>query len=130
MIRVALMVSVAFYAGIGEALGSKLRLAPSPILLYVFTLVAVMDVVFIFVLRRVLVLPVQGSLSGQATAPAALNRWRAGYIATYALSEAIGLFGLVLRIVGFGLAQAGAFYLGAMVLLLFFNPSMPPDEIA
>jgi hypothetical protein len=54
-----------------------------------------------------------------------LNRWRAGYIMTYALSEAIAMFGLVLRILGFSLSQVLSFYVAGFALLLFFGPRRP-----
>jgi len=56
---------------------------------------------------------------------ATLSRWRAGHIMTYALSEAIAIFGLVLRIIGFSLSQVASFYIAGFILLLFFGPRRP-----
>jgi hypothetical protein len=49
---------------------------------------------------------------------------------TYALSEAIAIFGLVLRLIGFSLSQVWSFYIAGIILLLFFGPRRPVREAA
>jgi len=53
-----------------------------------------------------------------------------GSIPTYALSESIALFGLILRLIGFSLSQVWSFYIAAFILLLFFRPRRPLSEAA
>jgi hypothetical protein len=47
---------------------------------------------------------------------------------TYALSEAIAIFGLVLRLIGFSLSQVAYFYIAGFILLLFFGPRRPVGQ--
>jgi hypothetical protein len=84
----------------------------------------------ILVVRRTLVLQSAVALATRPNDVAALNRWRAGHIMTYALSEAIAIFGFALRIMGFSLSQVASFYIAGFILLLFFGPRRPVREIA
>jgi hypothetical protein len=129
MVRIALLVSIALYVFLGERVGQSMAAAPNRNLYFVLTLVAITTVGMIFALRRLLVLRSEATLAAQPNDPAALNRWRSGYIITYALCEAVALFGLVLRILGFTLLQVAPFYLVGFVLMLFFRPRLPSREI-
>jgi F0F1-type ATP synthase membrane subunit c/vacuolar-type H+-ATPase subunit K len=80
--------------------------------------------------RRLFVLRAEVTLAAQPEDATALNRWRAGYIITYALCEAMALFGLVLRVLGFTLSEVTPFYLVGFVLILVFTPRRPPAEIS
>jgi len=53
-----------------------------------------------------------------------------GSIASFALCEAVGLFGLVLRILGEMLEQAAPFYGAAFFLLMIFFPRNPANGSA
>jgi len=92
---------------------------------YVFTTAAVAIVGAIFVVRRTLVLRSAESLVSDPDDPITLNHWKSGYIATYALCEALALFGLILRFTGCNFQQSLPFYLGGFVLLFFFGPQDP-----
>ena len=83
----------------------------------------------IFLLRRVMVIRAERILAHNAEDSVSLNRWRAGYIVTFALSEAIALYGFVLRFLSFSLAQVMPFYVTGFVLLVFFRPRRPPNEL-
>lgn len=130
MIRIALLVSIALYVLIGERVGQTTVRAPNRNLYFVLTLVAITTVGMIFAVRRLFVLRSEATLAAQTLAAqaedtAALNRWRSGYIITYALSEAVAVFGLVLRIQGCTLSQVAPFYLVGFVLMLLFGPRRP-----
>jgi hypothetical protein len=58
-----------------------------------------------------------------------LARWRSGYVLIYALCEAVALYGLVLRFMGFTLTQVAPFYVVGFVLLFFFSPRRPSSAI-
>jgi glycerol uptake facilitator-like aquaporin len=128
MIRILLLVSIALYVFIGERLGQ--RAPPDRNLYFVLTLVAITTVGMIFAVRRLFVLRSEATLTAEPEDTAALNRWRSGYIITYALSEVVALFGLVLRILGFTLSQVAPFYLVGFVLMLLFGPRRPSREIS
>jgi hypothetical protein len=123
-IQIAMLVSVVLYVAVGEGIGSGPRLNHS-VLFYVLSLVTITIVGVILVVRRTLVLQSAEALAARPNDAATLGRWRAGHIMTYALSEAIAIFGLVLRILGFTLSQVASFYIAGFILLLFFGPRRP-----
>jgi hypothetical protein len=97
----------------------------NPTLFYALSLATITIVGVILVVRRTLVLQSAATLATRPNDVATLNRWRAGYVMTYALSEAIAMFGLVLRLIGFTLSQVASFYIAGFILLLFFGPRRP-----
>ena len=116
--------SILLYAVVGEVLGSRGR-AVDPSLSYVFSTASVAIVGVIFVVRRTLVLRSAGSLASQPDDAVTLRHWKSGYVVTYALCEALALFGLIQRLMGFNLEQSLPYYLGGFVLLFFFGPKEP-----
>jgi hypothetical protein len=118
--------SILLYAVVGEVLGSSAQ-AANPSLSYVFTTAGVAIVGVIFVVRRTLVLRSAESLASHPDDSLTLNHWKSGYIATYALCEALALFGLVLRFTGCRFEQSLPFYIGGFVLLFFFGPRQPVE---
>jgi F0F1-type ATP synthase membrane subunit c/vacuolar-type H+-ATPase subunit K len=120
----AMLGSIVLYAIVGEVVGSGAR-AVDPSLSYVFSTAAVAVVGVIFVVRRTLVLRSAESLASQPDDQVSLRHWKSGYFATYALCEALALFGLVQRFMGFTFQQSVLFYIGGFVLLLFFGPREP-----
>lgn len=126
-VQIAMLVSVILYVVVGEGIGSVPRLN-NPVLFYVLSLATITIVGVIFVVRRTLVLQSSVALAARPNDAATLNRWRAGHIMTYALSEAIAIFGLVLRLIGFSLSQVAYFYVAGFILLLFFGPRRPASE--
>jgi len=127
-VQIAMLVSVVLYVAVGEGIGSVPRLN-NPVLFYVLSLVTITIVGVILVVRRTLVLQSAVTLATHPNDAATLSRWRAGHFMTYALSEAIAIFGLVLRIIGFSLSQVASFYIAGFILLLFFGPRRPVSEI-
>jgi|SRR5215470_2855982 len=128
-LRAALLAAIAIYMFIGEQIGSK-QPASSSLLFDGIAFVAVLVIVMIFVFRRLNVLPAANALVNEPENAPMLARWRGGYIVTYALCEAVALFGFTLRILGFGLVQVAPFYLGAILLMLYFGPRVPASEAA
>jgi|ERR1022692_909417 hypothetical protein len=120
----AMLGSIVLYAVVGEILGSGAR-AADPSLSYVFSTAGVAIVGVIFVVRRTLVLRSAEGLAAHPDDSLSLNHWKNGYLATYALCEALALFGLVLRFMGFNFQQSLPFYIGGFVMLSFFGPREP-----
>lgn len=128
-VRLAMLASLVLYLFIAEKLARKTAELPSFGFYFAITLVALTVAGMVFAVRRLFVLRSEPTLALQPEDRAALNRWRSGYIITFALSEAIALFGFVLRVVGFSLAQTAPFYLAGFVLMLFFRPRRPSNQI-
>lgn len=120
--------SIIIYAAIDEILGARVRAADAS-LNYIFTTVGVAIVGVIFVVRRTLVIRSAEGLASHPDDSLALNHWKSGYIATYALCEVLALFGFVLRFEGFTLQQSLPFYIGGFVLLFFFGPREPVRQL-
>jgi hypothetical protein len=120
----AMLASIVLYGILGEVVGPVPR-GVDPSLSYLFTTLAVAAVGVILVVRRTLVRRAGQSLRARPDDSLSLNHWRTGYIATYALCEALALFGLILRFRGSSWQQSILYYLGGFVLLLFFRPRQP-----
>ena len=123
IVRIALLVSVVCYAFIGERMAQSV--APDRNIYFAITLFAITTVGIIFAVRRLFVLRSEETLVSEPENAAALNRWRAGYLVIYALSESVALFGFVLRILGFKLSEITPFYLAGFALMLLFGPRRP-----
>jgi hypothetical protein len=122
IIRIALLVSIAFCVVVGERAALGTAAVPNRNFYFVLTLVALTTVGMAFAVWRLFVLRSEALLAAQPDEGATLGRWRSGFIITYGLSEAVALFGLVLRIMGFSLSEVAPFYLVGFVLLLLFSP--------
>jgi hypothetical protein len=120
----AMLGSIVLYAVVGELAGPRAR-GVDPALSYIFSTLAVGIVGTIFVVRRTLVLRAAASLASHPDDSLSLNHWKSGYLTTYALCEALALFGLVLRFRGSQTQQSLLFYIGGFVLLFFFRASQP-----
>jgi predicted Co/Zn/Cd cation transporter (cation efflux family) len=116
--------SILLYVVIGEVLGTGGR-AVDPSLSYVFSTASVAIVGVIFVVRRTLVLRSAEALAAHPDDALTLRHWKSGYLATYALCDALALFGLAQRLLGFTLQQSLLYYIGGFVLLFFFGPKDP-----
>ena len=124
IIRGAMLAAIVLYVVIAHLLLPH-RPAVAPTVLYIVAFVAVMDVIALIFLRRMfLSRPVAQPVDAKE-----LAHWRAGYLLTYALSEAIALLGLVLNVLGFTIRQALPFYIAGFALILFFRPRPLTNEI-
>ena len=123
LIQIAMLVSVGIYAVVGEVAGRHLNTDATVI--YAISFASISLVGAILVVRKTMVLQSEAELKAKPGDPVILARWKTGYFVTYALCEALALFGLVLRMLGFSLNQVWPYYAGSFVLLLLFWPRMP-----
>lgn len=124
MVQFVMLGSILVYAAVGELAGPGGR-AVNPALSYLLSTAAVAIVGMIFVVRRTLVFRSAESLALRPDDALSLNHWKTGYIITYALCEALALFGLVLRFLGGSFPHSVLFYIGGFILLAFFGPQRP-----
>jgi hypothetical protein len=133
VLQIAMLMSVLLFVIVGQVVGSNPRLSnpalSNPTLFYALSMATITIVGVILVVRRTLVMQSSVALAARPNDPATLSRWRAGYVMTYALSEAVALFGLVLRMIGFSLSQVASFYIAGFILLLFFGPRRPVPQL-
>jgi hypothetical protein len=133
-IQISLLVSMALYVVAGEMLSRAKHLAPASALFHAFSVVSISFVGASVVVRRTLILPSEAVLQQRSDDKLALARWRTGNIVSYALCDALALFGFLLRMTGFTLANVWGFYLGGFLLLLLYSPrqprpQLPPEEV-
>ncbi len=127
-VQVALLVSVGLYAFIADRLGPAPKVV-SAAFIYSIAAVAASMVGAILLVRRIMLKPAESTLTRDPENAAALKRWRAGYIVTFALSETVVLYGVVLRFAGLGLRQVVPFFVAGFILMLFFGPRRPSNAI-
>jgi uncharacterized protein YqhQ len=126
IIRFALAGVVVMYLFIIVRIPSTTK--PNLALLRGVGFLAVLDVILVFVMRRILVFPAEAVLQNQPQDAKALARWKAGYIVTYALSMSIALYGLVLHFFGFSLGQVVPLLLASFALFVFLGPKAMAGE--
>jgi hypothetical protein len=126
LFQIAMLVSIGIYAVVGEVAGRQLTTDAKA--LYAISFASISLVGAILVVRKTLVLQSEAELREKPGDPVTVARWKTGYIVTYALCEALALFGLALRIMGFTLTQVWPYYAGSFVLLLLFWPRMPQGQ--
>jgi hypothetical protein len=126
LVQIVFLVSIVLSAVIGERLGRKLP--PENTLFHALSFGAIIIVGSTIVVRRTLIAPAEDLLKKRPDDMLTVARWRSGYLFIYAMCEALGLLGLVLRLLGFALVQVWGFYLGGFLLLLLFSPRPPHAE--
>ncbi len=124
-VQIAMLVSIALYAVAGEMLARRLAPDPANTLFHALSFISISVVGATVVVRRTLVLPSEALLKERPDDSVAVARWRTGYLFLYALCEVLGVFGLILRMAGFTLANVWGFYLGGFLLLLLYSPRAP-----
>jgi hypothetical protein len=122
LVRVVLAAAVLLYLVLIVQIPSTIR--PNPLLLRALGFLAIIEVVLIFIIRRIQVFPSEAALESQPEDAKALVRWKAGYIVTYALSLSIAMYGLVLHFLGFGLPEVAPFLLAGLALIAFLGPKV------
>lgn len=127
LVQIAMLVSIALYVFVGEAAAGRTA-APNTTVFHAISFVSISIVGAIFVVRRTLVVPSEVRLREKPDDGVLLTRWRTGFICTYVLCEALALLGLVLRMVGFALAQVWPYYVGGFALMLLCWPRRPRAE--
>jgi cytochrome b561 len=128
LVQWAMLGSILLYAVVGEVVRIRAQGGDTTVS-YIFTTLGVAIVGVIFVVRRTLVLRSAENLVANPDDSLTLNHWKSGYFVTYALCEALALFGLALRFMGFKFEQSLPFYIGGFVLLFFFGPREPVSSL-
>lgn len=127
LVQIAMVVCVVLYVAVGEVVGRAAT--ANNALFYTLSLASISTLGAAFVVRRTLVLPAEALLREKPSDQLLQARWKTGYIFLYALCEALGLFGLILRLTGFALVHVWGFYLGGFLLLLLFSPRPPQSQL-
>src|SRR5438270_7105661 len=108
VIRFAMLFSMIALFYVASAIPSQAT--PNPIIFRALALLAVADLVILFLMRKSFVSAPAEILPSSPEDAAAINRWRSGTLISYALAEAIALYGLVLHFLGSSFTQLGPFF--------------------
>ncbi|HZQ68240.1 MAG TPA: hypothetical protein VFA68_06955 [Terriglobales bacterium] len=128
IMQFAMLGAVVLYVVIGEVVPHTVH-PVNPIVFQALALAAAGTVFVLFFLRRMTLRRTQPAQGAPTLDNSAVARWRTGMILTLVLSEAIALYGLVLRMIGFSLSEAAPFYVAGFTLMLFLGPRKPSNEI-
>jgi hypothetical protein len=130
LVQIAMLVSIVLYVILGETVAGRLSREPANTLFHALSIVSISLAGATVVVRRTLVLPSEAQLRLRSDDNLAIRRWITGYIFLYTLCEVLGLFGFILRMDGFPLANVWGFYLGAFLLLLLYAPRASSAELS
>ena len=127
-VRLFLLATIVLYAAIAERFGPAPK-AQAPLVFYAITAVAISLIATMFAIRRGRLAKLEKILSSNQEDIAALKPWRATYLLIFMACEAVALYGLVLRFLGFSFTQVAPFYIAGFVLMLYFAPRRPSNAI-
>lgn len=122
-VQIALLISTVLYAFI--ALHAAERSRGTPLMIASLALLSGAMAIAAFVIRAKLVGKAEAQLSLQPDDKVMLSRWRSAYVMIWALCEAIAVYGLVLRYLGFTMAQVAPFFAAGFLLMLAFPVRRP-----
>lgn len=122
LIQIAMLASIGICAVAGEVAGARLSVNANT--LYAISFASISLVGAILVVRKTWVLQSEEELKERPGDAALVARWKTGYIVTYVLCEALAVFGLLLRVMGFPLVQVWPYYAGSAALMLLFWPHL------
>jgi F0F1-type ATP synthase membrane subunit c/vacuolar-type H+-ATPase subunit K len=124
IIRLALVASIIIYAFVAGMVGASEPRVPD-VLLYALSFAALTTLATAMFLRQALVGKAEEVLRVNSEDVVALTRWRSGNIVFLALCEAVGIFGFVLRFLGFPMRVVGIFFAASIAMMFLFGPRRP-----
>ena len=122
IVRFAMLISILLYFVIASRIPSSAL--PNPMIFRVIALFALANLGMLVFLRKSLVANPLQALRSHPEDSAALAKWKSGQVITWAVSEAIALYGLVLHFMGFPTVQVVPFFLAGALLIVIFPPSL------
>jgi len=129
LVRIFMVGSLVIYALLGEWLAHAPG-SPKPVVFYAIAIVGITMIALIFPVRRATITLAAATLAANPDDRVAMTRWRMGHLLTFAMCEAVGLYGLVLRFMGFPLSRTWFFYVAAILLMLYFAPQSPSKTLS
>src|SRR5947209_6209333 len=124
ILQAAMLVMALFYVGVGE-IGRGHRSLTSNTLFLAVLVAALIEVAGVVYIRLLLLPKAEQMLQTDSEDKTALMNLRKWYVLSFALSLGVAFYGLVLRIMGAQWQEAGIFYAGGILLVLFCNPRKP-----
>lgn len=126
IIQSALLISIILYVFV--ALHAPVRSQGIELMILCLALLSGAMAIAVFVIRTKMVGRFEALLTAQPEDKLVLSKWRSAYVLMWALCEAIALYGLTLRYLGFTMIQVIPFFAVGFVLMLVLPARRP--EIA
>ena len=123
IVRFAMLFSIVIYSLLIAELPSTAH--GEPVVYYGIVFIAIGIVIVLFVFHGKFVKNSEAALASNPADGAALKRWQTGYIVTYAFSESLAAYGLLLHFLGFGFKQVAPFLIAGFLLIVFYSPKLP-----
>jgi F0F1-type ATP synthase membrane subunit c/vacuolar-type H+-ATPase subunit K len=121
ILHLVFLVSIPFYVVAGE-MAHPTETREVLIIVAGLAMVAASLLLVALFVRRHLLGAASDTLRFRATDAEATGKWRAANILSFVLAETIAIFGLVVRVLGGTLEQAGPFYVAGLFLLILWTP--------
>jgi len=123
IVRFAMLISIVLYFVIVRMVPSHAN--PNPMVFRVLALIGFLNLGALILLRKQLVRKPVEALRSHPEDSAALARWKSGQLITWAFSESIAVYGLVLHFLGFSAGQVVPFFVTGALLIVVFPPNLP-----
>ena len=121
IVRFAMLISIVLYFVIVRIVPSHAN--PNPMVFRVLALIGFLNLGALILLRKQLVRKPVEALRSHPQDSAALARWKSGQLITWAFSESIAVYGLVLHFLSAG--QVVPFFVAGALLIVVFPPNLP-----
>jgi hypothetical protein len=105
---------------------AQVRVKPNPALFRSVAILAFCEAAGLLLVRKWLLSRATVVLQTEPENRRALGKWSSGNIFSWAVSLCIGLYGLILRYMGFEFRQVLPFLAAGFCLILFLPPRRPP----
>ena len=123
IIQSALLISIVLYVFV--ALHAPVRSHGIPLMILCLALLSGAMAIAVFVIRTKMVGKFEALLATQPDDKLLLSKWRSAYVLMWALCEAIAMYGLTLRYLGFTMPQVAPFFAAGFLLMLVFPARRP-----
>src|SRR6185312_16677327 len=123
IIQSALLISIVLYVFV--ALHAPVRSQGISLMILCLALLSGAMAIAVLVIRTKMVGKFEAVLATQPEDKLVLSKWRSAYVLMWALCEAIALYGLTLRYLGFTMPQVAPFFAAGFLLMLVFPVRRP-----
>jgi len=128
IIQISMLIALVVFICLPELTHPHPKNVPSRVIFFALTGLSIWAVLGMFFLRRKVLTRAEQRLTTNLEDKAGLARWQAAHLLAFACCEALGLYGLILRFLGFGLGQVAPFYLMGVGLMLYLTPRPPLNQ--
>jgi hypothetical protein len=128
LVQVALLLFLLLVIPITEFFHVRRESTPSNVIYFVATGLCIWMTIGMFLLRKKIISKAEKRILADPEDMAAWTSWKVGHLMSLACCEALALYGLMLRFLGFGFEQVATFYIAGVGLMLYMTPRPPVSQ--